>query len=99
MKKIVGIITIAAASIILNGTTLLAAGSMGGEEYGVDAGRDECLLLAKNCPDSVDSINQRIERLNREIMKGADVYTADELQKLRDKLDDTLRMRDGIASS
>jgi len=50
--------------------------------------KDECLLVAKNCPDSVDSIQQRIEKLQHEIGRGADVYTSDELQILKQKLDD-----------
>lgn len=50
--------------------------------------KDECLLVARNCPDEVDSVQQRIDKLQIEINKGTDVYTPDELNILRNKLDD-----------
>ena len=50
--------------------------------------KDECLLASKNCKDQVDSIQQKIKRLNVEIKKGKKVYTADELKVLHAKLQD-----------
>jgi hypothetical protein len=52
------------------------------------AGKDECLLAAMNCPPEGISGQQRIDRLNREISKGRDVYTEDELRVLKEKLND-----------
>ena len=52
------------------------------------ANKDECLLSAMNCPPGGMSGQQRIDRLNREISKGRDVYTEDELRVLEEKLND-----------
>ena len=46
--------------------------------------KDECLLVAKNCPDSYRA--GKIDRLKREIAKGTDVYTEQELKMLNEKL-------------
>ena len=48
--------------------------------------KDECLLASKNCKDEVDSIQQKIKRLNAAIKKGTKVYSASELRKLHSKL-------------
>jgi len=58
------------------------------EGYGTNEGKDECLLVAWNCAQSVDSIQQRIERLSNEIAKGTAVYTKDELNTLKRKLEE-----------
>ena len=56
-----------------------------GESHQV-ANKDECLLVARNCPPDMASVQYRIDRLNTEIAKGTDVYTPSELQVLHDKL-------------
>ena len=48
--------------------------------------KDQCLLNAKNCKNEVDSIQKKIKQLEKEIKKGKSVYTAEEINKLRDKL-------------
>ena len=48
--------------------------------------KDECLLASRNCKNAVDSIQQKIKALDREIKKGKRVYTVDELNRLKDKL-------------
>jgi hypothetical protein len=48
--------------------------------------KDQCLLVAVNCGKDVDSIQQRISRLQAEIAKGTDVYTPAELKNLRSQL-------------
>ena len=55
------------------------------------ANKDECLLLAMNCPKENVSVQNRIDRLNAEIAKGTDVYTPDELKVLNDKLNDSYK--------
>lgn len=50
------------------------------------AQKDECLLISKNCKGEVDSIQQKIKKLNTEIKKGTKVYTPDELKILHNKL-------------
>jgi len=48
--------------------------------------KNECLLAAKGCKDEVDSIQQKLKKINAEIKKGKQVYSADELKKLDQKL-------------
>lgn len=50
--------------------------------------KDQCLLASKNCRDQVDSIQQKMKKLEAEINKGDKVYTAAEIKKLKDKLKD-----------
>lgn len=56
--------------------------------------KDECLLASKECANQVDSIQQKMKRLQNEIKKGEKVYTPDELKKLNEKLDETDKMLD-----
>jgi len=56
--------------------------------------KDQCLLASKNCANQVDSLQQRIKKLNNEMKKGKNVYSAEELKKLEQKLkeaDDILK--------
>jgi hypothetical protein len=75
---------------VANGTGPYGAyGSYGmyqGDESSQYAKKDECLLVAKNCPPEMASVQHRIDRLNAEIAKGTDVYTPAELNVLQDKL-------------
>ena len=56
------------------------------------AQKDECLLASKNCTSQVDDIYKRMHKLNKEIKKGTKVYTPAELQKLKNKLQETDEM-------
>jgi hypothetical protein len=87
MRKSGTIFSMLAASMILSAMPGLSAVTV---EQG--ASRDECLLVAMNCRDSVDSIQQRIDRLSKEIAKGTAVYSADELNRLNSKLNDAKRL-------
>lgn len=51
--------------------------------------RDECLLVAKNCPNPDYRLQERINHLRDEIDKGSSVYTPEELRVLKRKLDDS----------
>ena len=53
------------------------------------AEKDECLLASKNCTGTADDIVKRMHKLDKEIKKGTKVYTPQELQKLKAKLDET----------
>lgn len=48
--------------------------------------KDECLLYAKNCKVAVESLQDRIKKLNKEIKKGQKVYSPEELKKLEEML-------------
>jgi hypothetical protein len=53
------------------------------------AQKDECLLASKSCTAQVDDVYKRMHKLDKEIKKGTKVYTPAELQKLKDKLQET----------
>jgi len=65
----------------------LSAASMA---FAVDApvagSKDECLLASKGCMHEVDSIQQKLKKLDAEIKKGTKVYSVEELKKLEQKL-------------
>ena len=58
--------------------------------------RDECLLVAANCHTSVDSIQQRIDKLSREIRKGSSVYSKEEIRHLEFKLKDAYQTMEDL---
>jgi hypothetical protein len=87
MRKSRAIFSMLAASLILSALPVLSA-----EPMNTGASKDECLLVAMNCRDSVDSIQQRIDRLSKEIAKGSAVYSAEELGRLNSKLNDATRL-------
>jgi Skp family chaperone for outer membrane proteins len=78
MKKIlITMLTVAA----LSATSMAFAA-----DAPVAGSKDECLLASKNCMNEVDSIQQRMKKINSEIKKGKKVYSAEELKKLEQKL-------------
>lgn len=93
MNSIARTMSIVAISMLFSSLPVLAdegnMGSMGPQDSQVQEGqRDECLLVAMNCGRDVDSIQERIERLNTEISRGTDVYTPEELRQLQNERDD-----------
>jgi peptidoglycan hydrolase CwlO-like protein len=90
MRRLAVLISTLAASLLLAVLPALSAEeTMGQTEQSQQ--KDECLLLAKNCTNEVDSLQQRIDKLYNEIAKGTAVYTPGEIQVLEDKLNDALR--------
>lgn len=87
MRRIASAISVLAASVIMSVIPAVSADT-GGTYGGQKVLKDECLLVAKNCPNETDTIQQRIERLQYEISKGTDVYTQDELNVLNRQLKD-----------
>jgi len=58
--------------------------------------KDQCLLASKNCAAEADSIQKKIKKLQSEIKKGTKVYSADEIKKLNEKLQETEALLDNI---
>jgi hypothetical protein len=58
--------------------------------------KDQCLLASKNCMGQVDSIQQKMKKLNAEIKKGTKTYSPAELKKLQDKLKETQDLLDAL---
>lgn len=54
-----------------------------------EAQKNECLLASRNCTEQVDDIYKRMQRLDKEIKKGTNVYTPQELKRLQQKLAET----------
>jgi hypothetical protein len=58
--------------------------------------KNECILAAKGCKDEVDSIQQKIKKINAEIKKGTKVYSPEELKKLDEKLKEANKILDDL---
>lgn len=94
MKGPAGIILTAA---IVVACSALAAGAQEGEGAGKAPGggsgqKDICLIYPEQCHTTVDTIQERMARLEREIAKGKAVYTEDELSRLTSQLRDAKRI-------
>jgi peptidoglycan hydrolase CwlO-like protein len=87
MKKVAVMIM---AAFVMSATVPAFAAEMTKEE------KDQCLLASKGCATEVDSIQKKIKKLNAEIKKGKKVYSAEEIKKLQQKLDEAEKMLDKI---
>jgi len=87
MKKIAVMLM---AAFMMSATMPVLAADMTKEE------KDQCLLASKNCATEVDSLQKKIKKLNAEIKKGKKVYSADEIKKLQQKLDEANALLDDI---
>lgn len=87
MKKM--IIAVMAA-LALSATTMAFAANT------ATSSKDECLLASKGCKDQVDSIQQKIKKINTELKKGKKTYSAEELKKLEQKLKEANEILDSL---
>ena len=101
MRRMTLKIALLIATVLISALPALAAEGMGGGamDQNRQGQKDECLLVAKNCSDQIDSIQQRIERINHEIGKGSAVYTRGELMKLNSELEDAQRTLDNLLNN
>ena len=97
MKKLTFFISAMVGSLLISVVPILSAEETIRKELQAPK-KDLCLLLAKNCQDNTYVIQQRIERLHGEIGKGTSVYTDDELNILRKKLDDASKALEFVFS-
>lgn len=86
MKKFV-IMTIAA---VVTSTTMPVYSQQTNEEKVV------CNLAAQNCLNKADILQKRIKKLNTEVKKGTKVYSAEDLKKIEQKLQETQDLLDKI---
>jgi hypothetical protein len=92
MTRISGVISVLAAAMFFSAVPVLANEYMGttadeGMNSMLYGQKDQCLLVAMNCPsDRVDTVQQRVVRLKKEIAKGSDVYSDQELKALNEQL-------------
>jgi TolA-binding protein len=99
MRCIAKRIALLAAALMIVAVPVLAdEGSIDRRfEQGQQVEKNECLLVAKNCGDQVDTIQQRIDRIKGEISRGSDVYTNDELRRLNRELDEANKTLEGLS--
>ena len=87
MRRISILFSIVATALMINAVPSLSfEGTTMGGQAKTDMQKDECLLVAKNCASEVDTLQERITRLQAEINKGTAVYTSSELKTLNDEL-------------
>ena len=55
---------------------------------------DECLLVAINCGNNFYTLDQKIDKLQKEISKGTEDYTNDELRILKEELNNAVKTRE-----
>ncbi|MBI1922008.1 MAG: hypothetical protein HYS23_13105 [Geobacter sp.] len=55
-----------------------------------------CQLAAKNCLNQVDVLQKRVKKLNAEIKKGSKTYSAEDMKKLEQKLQETQELLDKV---
>ena len=93
MKSKARFVSVLAAALMASSLSAFGAGGAMGQDpgQGTVGQKDECLLVAKNC--SSDTINARVERIEREISKGTAVYTESELNKMKQELKDAVRIQ------
>ena len=92
MKRIAVVISTVAAAMMLTTLPVLSAEHAMGK---MDQ-KNECLLMSQKCSDNVDSIQQKIKKLDNEIAKGTRVYTPAELKRLNDKLNEANQVLDEL---
>lgn len=94
MRRMIGKLSLLAAVLAITAVPVLAADSDMDRTFdqGQQGEKNECLLVAINCGNQVDSIQQRIERIKGEIDRGTDVYTTEELQRLNRQLDEAVEL-------
>ena len=94
MRRIIAKVTMLAAILAISSVPVIAAetGMEKGLEQNIQGDKNECLLVAMNCGNQVDSIQQRIERIKGEIAKGTDVYSSDELRRLNRSLEEAEKL-------
>ena len=93
MKSKARFVSVLAAALMVCSLSAFGAGGAVGQDpgQGTAGQKDECLLVARDC--SSDTINARVERIEREISKGTAVYTDSELNKLQQELNDAVRIQ------
>jgi hypothetical protein len=101
MKRIFVLFSGVAVTLLFSAVPLIAGERVMGKtmEPGQSVEKDECLLIARNCSGQVDSIQERISRLQAEISRGTDVYSKTELRELNKKLDDEYKFLDFMMNS
>jgi len=82
------------AIILIAAFLLSSAGSLFAQQTNEE--KVICELAAKNCLNKVDIVQKRINKINAEIKKGSRKYSAEELKKLDQKLQEAKELLDKL---
>lgn len=82
-------LTLIMAALILS-TTILAYSQQTPEEKVI------CNLAAQNCLNKADILQKRIKKLNADLKKGTKTYSAEDLKKIEQKLQETQELLDKV---
>lgn len=91
MRRLINKFALIAATLLIMAVPVLANDLSvipSREPVQQNPGKDQCLIVAMNCGDRADSIQNRIDQIQTEINKGSAVYTDEELGVLRKRLDE-----------
>ncbi len=82
------------AVILIAAFLLSSAGSLSAQQTNEE--KVICELAAKNCLNKVEIVQKRINKINAEIKKGSKKYSAEDLKKLEQKLQETKELLDKL---
>jgi hypothetical protein len=91
MKRLSIVVFVVIARLILQPVGALAIEGDEFEPEEMAPEKDLCVLYASQCGTTVQSLQDKIYRLQEEIEKGTKVYTPEELWLLRQHLEDANR--------
>lgn len=96
MKSFLSIASAVILSVVGHAALILAEDARPKDNTEADSpGRKgECMLIAINCGNDYRALDQKIESLRKEIAKGSDVYSDDELRMLGRQLDNARKTRE-----
>lgn len=93
MKRLSQVISAVALTMALFVPAMAAEGAAGVHDQNC---KKECAIQVKNCQTEVDSLPQRIQRLQTAIEKNADSYSKEELNNLKRQLEEALSMLENL---
>ena len=94
MKRLSVIVCVVIACLMLQPARGFAAEEDESTSPGKTSEKDLCLLYLNQCGLQVQSLQDKIARLQEEIAKGTKVYSLEELRLLREKLQEANRRLD-----
>ncbi len=82
--------------IIMLCATLLVSASMPAFSNQTPEEKIICNLAAQNCLNKADILQKRVKKLKAEVNKGTKKYSAEDLKKIEQKLQETMDLLDKV---
>lgn len=94
MRQILRKIALTAAALMILAVPVMAEDQFGapGMEPSRASENKECMVVAMNCGNPMDSTQDRVDRIQNEINRGTGTITPEEMQRLQERLDDANRI-------